>query len=134
MSGTVNFRWSWLLCHGYWLWHLEAAVAPSHRRGKTIPFADHGLYEAGLLRVIAQYEPDLANSRVDAVVDVDKDTLAPEAVGDLFAGDELSIPLDQQDEQLHWEFLQAEEALAPLQPITGLVERELAEMEFLGRK
>jgi len=25
-------------------------------------------------------------------------------------------------------------ALAPLEPVAGLVERELAEMEFLGRK
>jgi len=42
--------------------------------------------------------------------------------------------LDQQDEQLHRAFFQAQEALASLQPIAGLIEREIAEMEFLGRK
>jgi hypothetical protein len=42
--------------------------------------------------------------------------------------------LDQQDEQLHGEFFQAQEARTPLEPILGLVECEIAEMEFLGRK
>jgi hypothetical protein len=43
-------------------------------------------------------------------------------------------PLDQQDEQLHGEFFQAQWTRTPLEPIAGLVECELAEMEFVGRK
>jgi hypothetical protein len=42
--------------------------------------------------------------------------------------------LDQQDEQLHGEFFEAQEAGAPLQPVAGVVEYEFAEMKFLGRK
>jgi hypothetical protein len=42
--------------------------------------------------------------------------------------------LDQQDEQLHGEFFEAQEAGTPLQPEAGVVECEFAEMKFLGRK
>jgi hypothetical protein len=67
------------------------------------------------------------------VVDIDKDILAPEAISDLLAGDQLPPPLNQQDEQLHRNFFQAQVAFTALQPKTGLIKCELAEMEFLGR-
>jgi hypothetical protein len=41
--------------------------------------------------------------------------------------------LDKQDEQLHRELFQAQEALSPLEPVLRQVECEIAEMEFLGR-
>jgi hypothetical protein len=51
----------------------------------------------------------------------------------LFAGSnypqmQLSATFDQQDEQLHGAFFQAQDVLAPLQPIAGLVESEIGEM------
>src|SRR5437762_13646800 len=109
------------------------AIAVSNRGGKAIPLAHHRLHETRLLRIVAQDEADLTHSRVDAVVDIDENFLAPQAVSDLLAGNEFSAPLDQQDEQLHREFFQAQQALASLQPITRLIECEIAEMEFLGR-
>ena len=44
------------------------------------------------------------------------------------------MPLDQQDEQFHRALFQAQQVFTPLQPVAGLIEREIAEMEFLGRK
>jgi hypothetical protein len=68
------------------------------------------------------------------VIDIDEDVLAPKALGDLLARHQLPTPLDQQDEQLHGEFFEAQEAGTPLQPEAGVVECEFAEMKFLGRK
>jgi hypothetical protein len=42
--------------------------------------------------------------------------------------------LEQQNKQLHGDFFQAQDAVAALELIAGLVECEIAEMEFLGRK
>ena len=53
---------------------------------------------------------------------------------DFFARNQLTMPLQQQKKQFHGDFFQRQEAVATLQPITGLVESEIAEMEFLGRK
>ena len=50
------------------------------------------------------------------------------------AVDALPAPSDQQDQQFHGEFFQAQQACTPLQPITRLIESEIPEMEFLGRK
>ena len=58
---------------------------------------------------------------------------APEAIGDFVARDQLAVSLEQQNKQLHGELLQAQEAPASFEPITGLIECEFAEMEFLGR-
>ena len=77
---------------------------------------------------------DLADSGIDAVIHIKKDVSAPNMLGDLVTRHQLSVTLDQQDEQLHREFFQAQKAVASLQSITGLIKSELAEMELLGRK
>jgi len=101
---------------------------------KAISLADDCFYKPRFLRVITQHEADLANSRVDAVVYFDKNVLTPKTIGDLFAGDQLSLALNKQDKQLHREFFQTQLAFTPPQAITGLIQCELAEMEFLRRK
>ena len=60
--------------------------------------------------------------------------LAPKSLGDLLAGHQPTAPFDQQNEQLHGEFFQTQEAVAPLKSVLGLVEFEIAELKFLGRK
>ena len=56
--------------------------------------------------------------------------LAPKTLRDLLARHQFPPAFDQQDEQLHGAFFQAQDVLTPLQPIAGLVEREIGEMEF----
>jgi hypothetical protein len=102
--------------------------------GEAVALADDGLDETGFLRVIAESHADLADRGIDAVIDIDEDVLAPEAGRDFLSGDEFPVTADQQDQQLHGEFLQPQDAVTPLQPVPGLVKGEVAEMEFLGRK
>ena len=109
-------------------------VAADHGGGKAVPPPHHGFYETRLLWIVPQDHADLADCRVNTVINIKEDILAPEALGDLLAGYQPAAPFDQQDEQLHGEFFQAQEALPPLKPILGLVECEIAELEFLGRK
>src|SRR5690242_1947567 len=101
--------------------------------GKAVALPYYGFDKAGLLRVVAKGKSDLADRRIDAVVDVDEDVLAPEAGGDLFARDQFPVASNQEDEQLHGELLQPQNPVGPLQAVAGLVEGEVAEMEFLGR-
>jgi hypothetical protein len=109
-------------------------VAADHRGGKAVSPPHHGFYETRLLGVVPQRQADLADGSVNAMVDVVESVLAPKALGDLLARHQLPASLDQQDEQFHGELFETQEALAPLQPVLRLVEYEIAEMEFLGRK
>jgi hypothetical protein len=109
-------------------------IAEGHGGGKPISFAYHGFHKTRLLWVVPQRGTDFTDSGIYAVINIEENVLAPEPLGDLLAGNQLAGPLEQQDEQLHREFLQPQLTLAPLQPVAGLIERELAEMELLGRK
>ena len=109
-------------------------VAADHGGGKAVSPPHHGFYETRLLWIVPQDHADFADRSVNAVIDIEEEVLAPKPLGDLLAGYQPPAPFDQQDEQLHGEFFQAQEAFAPLEPILGLVECEIAELEFLGRK
>jgi len=84
--------------------------------------------------IVAQDEPDLADGGVDAVLDIEENVFAPEALGDFFAGNELTLALGEKDEELHGELFDTQNALALLQDIARVVEYEVAEMELLGRR
>jgi hypothetical protein len=60
-------------------------IVADHRGGEAVSLPDYGFYESRLLRVVAQCYADLADSSVDAVIDVEEDVLAPEAPGNLLA-------------------------------------------------
>jgi hypothetical protein len=81
-----------------------------------------------------QDETDFADGSVDAVIDVHEDVLAPKLLGDLLARNQLARALEQQDKQLHRELFEAQDAVAALKPKTRDVEREVGELELLGRK
>ena len=70
------------------------SVAGDYRSGKAIALPHHSLYEARLLRIVAQHRTDLADSRVDAVVYIDEDVFAPKPLDDFLAGHQLPVPLD----------------------------------------
>ena len=58
-------------------------------------------------------------------------TIRPE--NRLFACNQFSASLYQQEEQLHGPPFEVQNALAPVQPISRLVKCEIPEMEYLGR-
>ena len=124
----VNWRREWLRLR------VGIAIAAGHRGGKAVSPSGYGFYETGFVGVVAQRQADLADRRVNPMIDIVKGVFAPKALGDLLAGYQLPTPLDQQDEQLHGEPFQAQQALSALEAILGLVKCEIAEMEFWGRK
>ena len=104
-----------------------------HGRGEAIPFPDHRFDEVGPIRIVAQHHSDLANGCVDALIDINENGRAPKPVRDLFACNQFSTSLYQEEEQFHGLPFEAQNALAPLQPIPRLVKCVIPEMEYLGR-
>ena len=104
-----------------------------HRGRKAVSLPDHSFYETRFLRVVPKRHADFADRGVNAAIDIEEDVLAPKAFSDLLSGHQFPATFDQQDEQLHGAFFQAQDVLTPLESIAGLVEREIGEMKFLSR-
>lgn len=104
-----------------------------HRRREAVSFPDHGLYESGFIRIVAQRQSDFANGGVNALIDVDENSRAPKPVRELFACNQFSVSLYQEEEQLHRPPFEAQNAFSPLQPIPQLVKCEFPEMEYVSR-
>ena len=71
---------------GEWLrlW-VGIPIAADHRGGEAVSLSHHGFYETRPLGVVLQHQPDLADSSVDAVIDIKEDVLAPKATGNVVA-------------------------------------------------
>src|ERR1700757_5122648 len=102
-----------------------------HRRREAVSFPDHGLYESGFIRIVAQRQSDFANGGVDALIDINEDGRAPKPVRGLSACNRFSVSLYQEEEHLHGLLCEAQNALAPLQPIPRLVKCEIPEIKYL---
>jgi hypothetical protein len=66
------------------------------------------------------------------VFGVDEDFAFPEAFGDFRAGNELTVGLDQEDEELHRLALEGDPSAVAAQFEAAAVERELAELKDGG--
>jgi len=110
------------------------AIAADYGGGEAISPSDYGFHKARLLRIVLQHGTYLADGDVDAVIDIEENIFSPEVLCNLVAGYQLAGPLDQEEEQVHGEFLQPQKTLPLSQLITGRIEREIGEMKFLGRK
>jgi hypothetical protein len=113
--------------------HRPIPIAATNWSGKPVSLPDHSFQEAWLLRVVAESHANFPNCDVDAVIDVEENILTPKAVRDLLAQYQFPASLDQQNEQFHGQFFQADAVLSAFQSIPGLVEREIGEMKFLRR-
>ena len=69
---------------------------------------------------------------MDARLHVDEHVLAPEAIDDLGAGDELAPPLDEQDEQIHRVALESNGAALAAELVRRDVELEVAKAKPLA--
>jgi len=74
------------------LWS-RIAIPADHRRSKPISLSQHGFDITRLLGGVPQRLPELADSRIDTVVNVDEDVLSPEVLGDLIARHQLPASL-----------------------------------------
>src|SRR5215813_8752858 len=73
---------------------------------KSISLTRHRQYEFGVLGIISERLSDFANCRVDAVLGVNKNILAPQTLDDFLPGDKIPIFAGEQDEQLHRDLFQ----------------------------
>jgi hypothetical protein len=76
----------------------------------------HCLNESGVLGVILQRLAKLPDRAPDAVVSVEKNTVAPNPRDDFFPGDNLVPPLNEEDQHLQRDALQLHHLLAAAQP------------------
>jgi len=97
------------------------------RSNEAVTLARDGLYEAWLLGVIPERLPNLADGGVDAVLGVEKNVLAPDPFDDLIAGNQLTVPLHQEGEEVHGNLFELEDVVSPAQLITTAVEFEFRE-------
>jgi hypothetical protein len=75
---------------------------------------------------------DLADGRVDAVVCVNEDLFAPNAIQDFFAGEELAMALDQQKKQVQRNALEMNDAAAAAELIGFTIQLEILELIDFG--
>ena len=103
------------------------------RRHEAIPSAGDGLNETGLLGIVLEDLPDLADGAVDAVVHVQVGALAPDPLGDLLPGDQLARPLGQEQEDLQRDPLELERPARAPELVGRAVQLQLlAEANGLG--
>jgi hypothetical protein len=79
-------------------WFLLRAVFLGY---EAITFSGDGLDESRALGIVFQGLPDFPDRGVDAVLGVDEDIFAPEAVANFLAGDDAALLFGEQEEQFH---------------------------------
>ncbi len=79
------------------------------------------------LRVVPESLPDFADRRIDAVLDVDKDFLFPEAPGDFIACNNLAVPGYEEGEEFKGLSLELKPAAVAGEFEFVAMEAELAE-------
>ena len=84
-------------------------------------------------RNIAEHLTYLADGGVDAHLRVDEHAVSPQPFDDLCPRHQLAVPLQQEDQQIHWSPLEADRLPPPPQRIGGDVEVEFAEPEGVVR-
>ena len=102
-------------------------------RDEAIALARTVSTNAGGVRRIAQRLPDLADGGVHTGLDIDEDVLGPEAGDDVTPRDELTAPLDEEDEQVHRLPLEPYRSALTAQLVGGDVELEVVKPEGLVR-
>src|SRR4029077_13245914 len=101
------------------------AVRPGNGCQESIPFAADRLDELRFPWVVVQDLPDLPDGTVNAVVGVDINPVAPDPRYDLLPRDQLSTPLDQQQQDLQWGRLKLQRPASTPQFVAARLEFEL---------
>src|SRR5690348_11471344 len=102
-------------------------------RNEAVAFADYGPNETWLDIIIIQGDTNLADRGVNSLFDIDEEILTPQFRGNLLAGQNVGLIIDQQHEQLHGKAFQTYgSALAEkLEPT--VIQFELVEPDLLLR-
>jgi len=80
-----------------------------------------------------QRQSNFANGGIYTVIDINENVGIPESLCNLFAGNQLSMSFDKQDQQLHRPSFEPQAAVAPLEQVPRRIQSELTKMESLRR-
>jgi hypothetical protein len=83
------------------------------------------LYEPGPIRIILERLTNFADRAIDAVVSIEEDAIPPDSLDDLFARDQLSSLLNQQEQDFHRNAFQPEHSISSAQFIGTRIELEI---------
>ena len=122
MSPFGLWRWRWFGGHGGWLRRTAIFLGD-----EAIAFAGHGLDEAGMVGIVFQSLANFADGGIDAVLGVDEDFFAPEAVDDFLAGNDVAVFFREQEEQFHGDAFEFQDAAVAPQLEAGAVELKFSE-------
>jgi hypothetical protein len=75
-------------------------------RDEPVAFPRDSLHIDGVFRVVFQNLADFPDRRIDAVVGIQVDILAPDPADDFLSGDQLSFAFYKQEQDLHGDSLQ----------------------------
>jgi hypothetical protein len=82
----------------------------NYRANKTIPAAGDSLYIPRAIGIVFQHLPDLSDRPVNAVVGIEKNSLAPNPLDDLVACNQFAILLHQKEQDFRRNALQFQDA------------------------
>ena len=85
---------------------LCCSIAICDGSDETVSLSGNRLHEARLFRIIPKNRSDLTDGRIDSVFGVYEGIVAPQASDNFWPCDQIALFLNQQDEQLHWEFFE----------------------------
>jgi hypothetical protein len=99
---------------------------------KAVALSNHCLQVAGLLGVVSQSQPNLANSGVDPLLGIQEDVSAPNSLDDLFSADEPIFVLHKKDQQFHGYLLEPKHSVATPKLVALQIEFQLVRFLEIG--
>src|SRR5580658_8200463 len=93
---------------------------------KSVTFAGNRLYESRPLYIFPQRRPNLANGRIDAMLGIMENILAPQALDNLLSAHLLPIFFNQQDEQFQGNSFDSQRKAVAAQFKTRTIEFKIA--------
>ena len=100
---------------------------------EAVAFADDCFQEARLLWIVGKRRANFANNVVDTFFGVDEKSGAPEFCDNVFAGNELVAPVDEEDQQVHRFFFELDAMAGAAELIAPKIELEVGNSGWLGR-
>jgi hypothetical protein len=120
-------------CLQGWKHPTSRGICVPGRRGdgsdKAIAFGRYRLDVSRLRRIVSQGVAQLTDGGVQRVIDVQLEIASPYAFDNLLPEDELPLPLDEQEEQLHRDSFETERPFAPPELEVGGIELESAKSQ-----
>ena len=105
-------------------------LAPLELCDETVAAAGYGFDESWIIRFIAQCRANLVDGEVDAAFKIDKGVVAPDALVNFLAGDDLSVAFDHQKKDSNLLRPEFDHVATLAQLAIGRIELKWAEADY----